>query len=45
VLFRLGYNKKEVEQVVNLLWDEFRGEKVDVEALIRKALRKLGGQD
>ena len=45
VLFRLGYNKKEVEQMVNLLWDEFRGEKVDVEALIRKALRKLGGQD
>lgn len=45
VLFRLGYNKKEVEKVVNCLWDELRGEKVDVEILIRKALLKLGGQD
>lgn len=44
VLFRLGYNKREVDQVVNLLWDELRGEKVDVEVLIRKALLKLGGQ-
>ncbi|MEN3186596.1 MAG: Holliday junction branch migration protein RuvA [Atribacterota bacterium] len=45
VLLRLGYNKKEVETVVSCLWDELRGEKVDVEILIRKALGKLGGQD
>ncbi|MGQ9747964.1 MAG: Holliday junction branch migration protein RuvA, partial [Candidatus Caldatribacteriaceae bacterium] len=45
VLYRLGYNRKEVEKVVNLLWDELRGEQVDVEFLIRKALSKLGGSD
>lgn len=45
VLCRLGYHKKEVERVVNLLWDELRGKQVDVEFLIREALSKLGGGD
>lgn len=45
VLSRLGYSKKEVEEVVNLLWDELRGKQVDVEFLIRRALSKLGGGD
>ncbi len=44
VLFRLWYNTREVNEVMDHLWRELQGETVDVEMVIRKALLKLGGE-